>query len=133
MRCVPARGRHAHRGQRHRAASRRAAVRLPGSVRPRVLHDRWREGHGPRRRYRRGRLRDDREALREDGHAGPRAARRRLAELTARLLVEYDGAGFAGWARQPGELRTVQGELETALETLLRRPVALTVAGRTDA
>ena len=36
-----------------------------------------------------------------------------------------------GWARQPGE-RTVQGVLEEALATSLRRPVALTVAGRTD-
>ena len=52
--------------------------------------------------------------------------------LTARLLLEYDGAGFAGWARQPGE-RTVQGELEEALAEVLREPVALTVAGRTDA
>jgi tRNA pseudouridine38-40 synthase len=33
---------------------------------------------------------------------------------------------------QPG-LRTVQGELEAALATILRSPVALTVAGRTDA
>jgi tRNA pseudouridine38-40 synthase len=49
----------------------------------------------------------------------------------ARLDLEYDGGGFAGWARQPG-LRTVQGELERALATVLRRPVALTVAGRTD-
>jgi tRNA pseudouridine38-40 synthase len=49
----------------------------------------------------------------------------------ARLDIEYDGAAFAGWARQPG-LRTVQGELERALATLLRREVALTVAGRTD-
>jgi tRNA pseudouridine38-40 synthase len=49
----------------------------------------------------------------------------------ARLDIEYDGTRFAGWARQPG-LRTVQGELERALETVLRRPVALTVAGRTD-
>ncbi|HEV3001170.1 MAG TPA: tRNA pseudouridine synthase A [Solirubrobacteraceae bacterium] len=48
-----------------------------------------------------------------------------------RLVVEYDGTHFAGWARQPG-LRTVQGELETALATLLREPVELTVAGRTD-
>jgi tRNA pseudouridine38-40 synthase len=48
-----------------------------------------------------------------------------------RLDLEYDGGGFAGWARQPG-LRTVQGELERALATVLRRPVALTVAGRTD-
>jgi tRNA pseudouridine38-40 synthase len=48
-----------------------------------------------------------------------------------RLDIEYDGAGFSGWAAQSG-LRTVQGELETALETVLREPVALTVAGRTD-
>lgn len=49
-----------------------------------------------------------------------------------RLDIEYDGAGFSGWAVQPG-LRTVQGELETALETVLREAVTLTVAGRTDA
>jgi tRNA pseudouridine38-40 synthase len=51
---------------------------------------------------------------------------------TVRLEIEYDGAGFSGWARQPA-LRTVQSELETALETVLRQPVELTVAGRTDA
>ncbi len=50
---------------------------------------------------------------------------------TVRLDLEYDGACFRGWARQPG-LRTVQGELETALATVLREPVELTVAGRTD-
>jgi tRNA pseudouridine38-40 synthase len=51
----------------------------------------------------------------------------------ARLLVEYDGTEFQGWAAQPG-LRTVQGELERALSIALRRDtVALTVAGRTDA
>jgi tRNA pseudouridine38-40 synthase len=50
---------------------------------------------------------------------------------TVRLEIEYDGGGFAGWARQPG-LRTVQGELESALETVLGEPVGLTVAGRTD-
>jgi tRNA pseudouridine38-40 synthase len=48
-----------------------------------------------------------------------------------RLDLEYDGGGFRGWAAQPG-LRTVQGELEAALETVLREPVQLTVAGRTD-
>jgi tRNA pseudouridine38-40 synthase len=51
--------------------------------------------------------------------------------VSARLLIEYDGGGFAGWARQPG-LRTVQEELERALATVLRREVTLTVAGRTD-
>jgi tRNA pseudouridine38-40 synthase len=50
---------------------------------------------------------------------------------TTRLDIEYDGSAFAGWSRQPG-LRTVQGELETALATLMRREVSLTVAGRTD-
>ncbi len=50
---------------------------------------------------------------------------------TVRLDIEYDGRGFRGWARQPG-LRTVQGELESALATVLREPVELTVAGRTD-
>jgi tRNA pseudouridine38-40 synthase len=48
-----------------------------------------------------------------------------------RLEIEYDGARFRGWARQPG-LRTVQGELEAALGTVLREPIELTVAGRTD-
>jgi tRNA pseudouridine38-40 synthase len=50
---------------------------------------------------------------------------------TVRLDIEYDGSGFRGWAAQPG-LRTVQGELEAALATVLREPVRLTVAGRTD-
>src|SRR5215218_2786557 len=53
------------------------------------------------------------------------------AVTTVRLDIEYDGSHFRGWARQPG-LRTVQGELETALATVLREPVELTVAGRTD-
>ncbi len=52
--------------------------------------------------------------------------------MTTKLTIEYDGTDFSGWARQPGK-RTVQAELEQALGTLLRRPVALTVAGRTDA
>lgn len=52
-----------------------------------------------------------------------------------RLDIAYDGSGFSGWARQP-QLRTVQGELEAALATVLDRfgpPPVLTVAGRTDA
>ena len=50
---------------------------------------------------------------------------------TVRLDLEYDGAGFRGWARQPG-LRTVQGVLEAALAQVLREEIQLTVAGRTD-
>ncbi|AXI81351.1 tRNA pseudouridine(38-40) synthase TruA [Peterkaempfera bronchialis] len=54
--------------------------------------------------------------------------------VRVRLDLAYDGAEFSGWARQPGR-RTVQGELEEALRTVLRTglPVELTVAGRTDA
>jgi tRNA pseudouridine38-40 synthase len=54
--------------------------------------------------------------------------------VRVRLDLAYDGAGFAGWAKQPG-LRTVQGVLEELTTRLLRaaEPVALTVAGRTDA
>jgi tRNA pseudouridine38-40 synthase len=55
-----------------------------------------------------------------------------LAGATSRLTVEYDGSGFAGWARQPG-LRTVQGTLEETIAVLRGgRPADLTVAGRTD-
>ena len=53
--------------------------------------------------------------------------------MVSRLLLEYDGGRFAGWARQPG-LRTVAGEVERALCVLLRlEGVSLVVAGRTDA
>ena len=54
-----------------------------------------------------------------------------MSKPHAKLVLEYDGGPFAGWAAQPGE-RTVSGELEAALATVLREPVALTVAGRTD-
>lgn len=52
--------------------------------------------------------------------------------LRIRLDVAYDGAGFSGWARQPG-LRTVQEELASAVERVLRiRQPRIVVAGRTD-
>ena len=55
--------------------------------------------------------------------------------MVTRLVLEYDGTDFAGWARQPGQ-RTVQAELEHAISTVLREDVGgwgpLTVAGRTD-
>ena len=47
------------------------------------------------------------------------------------LKVAYLGAPFAGFARQPCQV-TVQGQLEAALKTLLRREVETICAGRTD-
>ncbi len=61
-----------------------------------------------------------------------RPVRTRVSGRVARLLIQYDGTDFSGWAKQPG-LRTVQGELEQALSVVLRRDdLTLTVAGRTD-
>ena len=50
---------------------------------------------------------------------------------TARLDIAYDGSRFVGWAAQPGQ-RTVQSEVESALERIVGERIELTVAGRTD-
>ena len=50
---------------------------------------------------------------------------------TLAMKVAYRGEAFSGFARQPEQL-TVQGELERALDMLLRRTVETTCAGRTD-
>ena len=46
--------------------------------------------------------------------------------------ISYHGKPFAGWQRQPNA-HSVQAELEQALATILRQPIACTGAGRTDA
>ena len=48
------------------------------------------------------------------------------------LTIEYDGSGFSGWQKQPG-VRTVQGEIEDAIEKITGQPVELFGSGRTDA
>ena len=48
-----------------------------------------------------------------------------------RLLLEYDGTDFLGWQLQ-AQGRTVQGEMEAALQRLFRQPVRVHGAGRTD-
>ncbi len=53
------------------------------------------------------------------------------AGAVTKLTLAYDGSAFAGWARQPG-LRTIQEEVERAIERILGEPLALSVAGRTD-
>jgi tRNA pseudouridine38-40 synthase len=52
--------------------------------------------------------------------------------VRVRLLVAYDGTDFAGVAASPG-VKTVGGVLAQSIERVLRHPVRLTVAGRTDA
>jgi tRNA pseudouridine38-40 synthase len=49
-----------------------------------------------------------------------------------KLLLQYDGTEFAGWAAQPGS-RTVEGELRAALDRIHPAWGGLAVAGRTDA
>jgi tRNA pseudouridine38-40 synthase len=49
-----------------------------------------------------------------------------------KLTLAYDGTGFRGWARQPGE-RTVEGVLSEALSSTFDSVSSLAVAGRTDA
>jgi tRNA pseudouridine38-40 synthase len=53
-------------------------------------------------------------------------------ERNIRLLIAYDGTDFSGWQRQ-GNSRTVQGEIEKALERIHKKKVTLTGSGRTDA
>lgn len=53
------------------------------------------------------------------------------------LTVSYDGTDFCGWQRQDKSdfgksVRTVQGEIETAIEKMLKTPVKLYGSGRTD-
>jgi len=49
-----------------------------------------------------------------------------------RLVVAYDGAGFRGFAAQPGQ-RTVAGEIAAAIATVAGHAVEVVCAGRTDA
>ena len=55
-----------------------------------------------------------------------------MSVRNVKLTLQYDGGDFHGWQRQPG-VRTVQGELEKALESILLSPVLTEGASRTDA
>ena len=48
------------------------------------------------------------------------------------IYLCYDGTRYHGWQVQPNGI-SVQEELQSCLSTLLRRPVEITGAGRTDA
>jgi tRNA pseudouridine38-40 synthase len=48
-----------------------------------------------------------------------------------KVVFEYDGTDFEGWQLQPGK-RTIQGEVEAALERLFGGPIRVHPSGRTD-
>ena len=48
-----------------------------------------------------------------------------------KIRLSYDGSAFCGWQIQ-NNAKTVQGEIESALSTLLGTQVSVTGAGRTD-
>lgn len=52
--------------------------------------------------------------------------------MNVKLTVEYDGTDYHGWQVQPNA-KTIQGVLEDAFRVVLRQPVRLRAAGRTDA
>ena len=86
------------------------------------------DGEGPATGARHGRGPQE-----ESGHRDDRTGTPSSTEVVrVRLDLAYDGTAFHGWAAQPG-LRTVEGVLTEVLGTLVRTPVRLTVAGRTDA
>jgi tRNA pseudouridine38-40 synthase len=51
--------------------------------------------------------------------------------VRVKVTLAYDGTGFHGWARQPGQ-RTVEGEVRAAVEQVYGTFGELAVAGRTD-
>ncbi|MBK9179591.1 MAG: tRNA pseudouridine(38-40) synthase TruA [Acidimicrobiales bacterium] len=69
-----------------------------------------------------------------DAPAGPagRQAPRPRPRVRVRMVIAYDGSGFHGFAANAG-VRTVAGSLTESLEQVLRQPVELACAGRTDA
>ncbi|MGB9720436.1 MAG: tRNA pseudouridine(38-40) synthase TruA [bacterium] len=48
-----------------------------------------------------------------------------------RMIIEYDGTDFYGWQYQPDK-RTVQGEIEKAIEKITGQNIRIIGAGRTD-
>ena len=48
------------------------------------------------------------------------------------LTIAYDGTGFCGWQKQPGQ-RSVQSEVERALSIVCAQPIQINGTSRTDA
>ena len=52
--------------------------------------------------------------------------------MKIKLTIEYDGLNFSGWQAQNGE-KTIQGELENVISSVIGIPITLYASGRTDA
>ena len=50
-----------------------------------------------------------------------------------KLVIAYNGAAYHGWQRQKDGIDTVQQRIETAVVRVVKHPVAVHGAGRTDA
>lgn len=48
------------------------------------------------------------------------------------LVIQYLGTHYSGWQRQPID-KTIQGEIEQAIASVIEKPVTIYGAGRTDA
>ncbi|MDL2310536.1 tRNA pseudouridine(38-40) synthase TruA [Peptostreptococcaceae bacterium OttesenSCG-928-C18] len=48
-----------------------------------------------------------------------------------KLTIEYDGSGYYGWQKQNG-LKTVEGQINIAVDNLLLKHTDITASGRTD-
>lgn len=50
-----------------------------------------------------------------------------------KLTIEYDGTHLSGWQMQTLDKRTVQGEIELALQIIFKKDIRISGSGRTDA
>lgn len=48
------------------------------------------------------------------------------------IKIQYDGAGYHGWQKQPNEPKTIQQTVENAAAKICGVPTAVTASGRTD-
>ncbi len=55
-----------------------------------------------------------------------------MTETNFKLIIEYDGTHYHGWQRQRQD-RTIQGEIEAAIQKMTRQKITLIGSGRTDA
>ncbi|MDR3709977.1 MAG: tRNA pseudouridine(38-40) synthase TruA [Capsulimonadaceae bacterium] len=67
-----------------------------------------------------------------DAPAGEERTPREAGARRIKLILEYDGTGYAGFQRQAKGERTIQGTLEEALASIAGHPVGVVAAGRTD-